>query len=448
MNNIDHAARTAWHDKLAFLQIDDAARAQVKAFAPLLDEHLAEMLDAFYGHVTNWPDLRAKVGDAANIPRLKEAQRTHWRALFSGEFDDAYIERVRRVGLAHERIGLEPSWYIGSYAYILARIVDLLSVRYKRKPKELSAMVAAIIKAIFLDMDNAILVYTEQLNAKHRAKLEALAGNFEASAKGVVDSVSSAATEVRASAESMVATAEETLQRAGAVATASDDTATNVQSVASAAEQLSQSIREIGDQVRRSREIAASAVEHAESTNGSIKGLTDAGERIGEVVNMISDIAAQTNLLALNATIEAARAGEAGKGFAVVAAEVKGLATQTADATKDIAAQINAMQTEVAGSTEAILQIGKIIEQISGVSTTIAAAVEQQDAATQEIARSVTEAANKTKEVSKHVADVNEAADHTGSSAKQVLDAAGELSRQGETLRDEVDKFLAAVRAG
>lgn len=437
-----------WREKLTFLGIDETTRVQVREFWAIIEDELPELLDGFYDHVFGWPQLSEKIGDRNNTGRLKAAQMNHWQRLFSGDFDQAYIDQVRKVGLAHERIGLEPSWYIGSYGYVLSWVGGRLAHRFKRKPEQMSAMLGAVVRAIFLDMDVAILVYNEQLKATHKAKLEELASGFEASAKTVVEGLASAAVELQASAETLVNTADETSGRAGTVAKTSSDTTANVQSVASAAEQLTGSIKEIAAQVGLAQTVSEQAVEHANQSNASIEGLTAAGEKIGEVVSMINDVAAQTNLLALNATIEAARAGEAGKGFAVVAAEVKALANQTAEATREIAAQIEAMQTEISGSAKAIHEIGRVIGQVSEVSTTIAAAVEQQDAATQEIARGVTTVATETNGVAENASDMIEAAEQTGASAKQLLEAAAELSHQGEVLKDEVGTFLTAVRAG
>lgn len=435
-------------DRLDFLEIDDESRRQLVAFMPIMEEHLDSLFDDFYGHVMSWSVLQDKIGNASNVQRLKDAQKTHWRQLFSGRFDDRYAEQVRRVGLAHLRVGLEPSWYMGGYAYVLARVVTFLSDRYRRRPQKLVTMMHAVTKAIFLDMDMAMTVYHEELQANHKAKLDELATEFEASVKAIADSLSSSATEMEASAESMAATAEQTNQQSAAAASASEQASTNVQTVASAAEELSKSVEEIGGQVQTSTQIATRAVEQAELSNSSIKGLAEAGEQIGEVVKLISDIAEQTNLLALNATIEAARAGDAGKGFAVVAAEVKSLANQTAGATNNIAEQISAMQREISGSVEAIQEVSAIIGQINAVATTVAAAVDEQGAATQEIARNVNEAAIGTREVSANISNLKESVGQTGETSAQVLKAAAELSRQGEMLREKVDTFLGAVRHG
>ena len=437
----------AWDDKLAFLMIDDEAKKQLVEFAPILEENLRELLDGFYEHVTRWPNLQEMLSDGANIARLKEEQTAHWRLLFTGRFDASYVEQVRKVGLAHERIGLSPSWYIGGYRYILDRVFQLLVAHFKKKPKEMTAMFSAVSKAVFLDMDLVMTVYNEQMLESHKTSLEKLAGEFEGSVKGVVDSLSGAAMEMKSSAESMASVADQTSERSSAVATASEQTSANVQTVASAAEELSASVKEIGSQVEKSTSTASRAVDTASQANESISGLAAAGEKIGAVVSMISDIAEQTNLLALNATIEAARAGDAGKGFAVVASEVKSLANQTANATEDISAQITAMQTEINGSVDAIQTVSGIIEEISAVAAAIASAVEEQGAATQEIARNVAEAATGTKEVSRNVARLSEVASETGSTASQVRDASNELSRQGENLSIEVDRFLAAVRS-
>jgi len=279
-----------------------------------------------------------------------------------------------------------------------------------------------------------------------RQQMLDMADSFDASVGGVVQSVSSASTEMQSSAQTLSATAEETAQQSQVVATASTDATQNVQTVASATEELSSSIQEISRQVAQSTQIAGSAVIEVQSTNEKIQGLAEAANKIGEVVAMITDIADQTNLLALNATIEAARAGDAGKGFAVVASEVKNLANQTAKATEEISAQIGGIQGATQTAVDAIGSIGGTINQLNEISSAIAAAVEEQGAATQEIARNVEQAANGTTEVSTNIAGVQQAAGETGSSANDMLSAATELSQQSELLRGEVDKFLSNIR--
>jgi methyl-accepting chemotaxis protein len=278
-------------------------------------------------------------------------------------------------------------------------------------------------------------------------KIDGLTRDFDSDVSLVVKTVASATTEMQATASSMTATAEETSRQATAVAAAAEQASTNVQTVASASEELSSSITEISRQVSESARIAAQAVQEADHTNTTVQGLADAAQKIGDVVKLINDIAGQTNLLALNATIEAARAGDAGKGFAVVASEVKSLANQTAKATEDIATQINAIQSATQNAVGAIQGIGKTIGAISQIATTIASAVEEQGAATQEIARNVQQAASGTTEVTSNISGVNQAAAETGTAATQVLASASELSQQSETLRGQVEKFLAAVKA-
>ena len=275
---------------------------------------------------------------------------------------------------------------------------------------------------------------------------EAIAA-YDESVRQSLAALGSAASDMRVTAEGMSATAEDTSRQASAVTSASEEALANVQSVASSTEEMTASIAEIARQVTQSTQIAAKAVEEAGRTNVTMRALTDAAQRIGEVVQLIQDIASQTNLLALNATIEAARAGEAGKGFAVVASEVKTLANQTGKATEEIASQIAAIQTATKSAVEAIKGIDGTIGQISEISTTIAAAIEEQGAATGEITRSTQETARGTEDVSRNIAGVNAAASKTGEAATHVLASSGELGRQAETLRAEVDQFLAKIRA-
>ncbi len=315
--------------------------------------------------------------------------------------------------------------------------------------------IGGMAKAVAVFKDNAIdrdrMMAAEE--AERRAKemrthaVEELVQSFDRNVSGILRTVASAATELEATAQSMLSTADQTKGQAASTAAAAEQASVNVQTVASATNQLTASINEISGQVTRSTNIASHAVGEAQQTNERVQGLVAQAQRIGDVVKLITDIASQTNLLALNATIEAARAGEAGKGFAVVASEVKNLANQTAKATDEIAAQIASMQEATSGAAAAINGIGDTIGTISEIATIIASAIEEQGSATGEIARNVQEAARGTHLVTTNITDVSNGATQTGSAATQVLGAAGELSRQSEVLRTEVERFLAGIRA-
>jgi methyl-accepting chemotaxis protein len=284
-------------------------------------------------------------------------------------------------------------------------------------------------------------------SAARRAELIRFADEFEAAVGAIVANVSSSAVQLEAAAGTLTRTAETTQSLSSQVAGASEEASTNMQSVASATEELSASVDEIGRRVKESSQIAEAAVRQAEQTDGRIGKLSRAAQEIGDVVKLITAIAEQTNLLALNATIEAARAGDAGRGFAVVASEVKSLASQTAKATDEISNHISGMQGATQESVAAIKEIGGTIGKISDIASTIASAVEQQSSATQEIARSVQNVAQGTQEAATNVMHVNRGATETGSASEEVLNSARTLSSESTRLREELDRFMANIRA-
>jgi methyl-accepting chemotaxis protein len=439
------------HDRevrLRFMRITDETGALLRDVWKIAEPKLPTILDGFYRHIMREPRLAQMIGN--DMPRLKAAQGSHWARLFNGRFDDEYIRGVRSIGLIHNKIGLEPRWYIGGYNYVLNQLAEIAVRANRLRSDHLAAVLAAINAAVMFDIDMAISVYQEAMLAERQERQNKVARaveDFDAQMKMALEAVSAAATKMQSTANVLAANAEESSRQTTSVASASEQASANVQTVATAAEQLSSSVAEISRQVTTSTKIAGQAVDQAHGTNEAMRGLTETAAKIGNVVKLIEDIASQTNLLALNATIEAARAGDAGRGFAVVAAEVKNLASQTAKATEVIREQIVSIQDATKGSVNAIEEIAATIASVNEIASTIASAVEEQGAATQEIARNVQQAARGTQEVSANIAGVGQAVGETGHVATEVLSAAEELTRQSDTLRGQVEGFFTTIRA-
>ncbi|WP_371507223.1 methyl-accepting chemotaxis protein [Bradyrhizobium sp. ORS 285] len=324
-------------------------------------------------------------------------------------------------------------------------------VPHRGEPTEMGAMADTLQvfkEALIAKRDaDALAARDAEAKIERGRRVDNITRQFETTIGEIVQTVSSASTELEHSAGALSSTASRSQEISTQVAAASEEASTNVQSVASATEELSSSITEISRQVQESARMAQEAVSQARQTNDRVGELSKAAARIGDVVELINSIAGQTNLLALNATIEAARAGEAGRGFAVVASEVKALAEQTAKATGEIGQQIGSIQAATQESVGAIRDISGTIERLSEISSAIAAAVEEQGAATQEISRNVQQASHGTQQVSANVADVQRGAAETGQASTHVLGAAKSLATDSDRLKREVASFLQSVRA-
>lgn len=439
--------------RLSFNRIGDEAIAALRQSKSFVMSELPAILDGFYDHISKFPETAKFFKNRQHMMHAKEMQLKHWAVILDGRFDETYEASVTKVGEIHNTLGLEPRWYIGGYTALVSGLVEAIGLRMpastfdRHAARKRVALQAAIVKAAMLDMDFAMAVYIEAGNRDRKSVLEKLATRFEKTIVGVVAVVASAATELQTAARSMTNSADRSAEQSRMVDASSKQASDNVRSVAAATEELTSSVNEISRQVSDSARVTGDAARDTDETAATMQRLSEGARKIGAIVEMINGIAAQTNLLALNATIEAARAGDAGRGFAVVAHEVKSLAEQTARATADIATQVGDMQASTSASVAAIAGITTTIKSLNDISTAIAAAVEQQGAATHEISRNVQRAAKGTGEVSETIGAINQSAGETGAAAAQVLSAASELSVQSEQLRAEVDKFLVTVRA-
>jgi methyl-accepting chemotaxis protein len=431
--------------RLMALGIDQETTELLRSIKPIVFPHFDDTMKAYGAHMRSHPELGGPPIPPDAIAEANKMSREHYGRLLDGVFDAEYFRMARAVAFRRAELGLPANRQFANLVFTMGAWSKLIQKHYRWKRDVAAATITALQRAFMLDWDVVGSSFMDALEQANTASRQSLADEVDTRVHGMITHVAGSIGELRQVSESMVATANETAREAGAAAASSEQASANVETVAAAAEELSASITEIARQVEQSARTAARGAQEAERTDETVQGLIRAADKISEVAKLINDIAAQTNLLALNATIEAARAGEAGKGFAVVAAEVKNLAGQTAKATEEITAQINAIQDATRDTVRVIHGIGGTIGEINEISTVIAAAVEQQGAATAEIARNVQQAAARTQEVSGNIANVNHAAAQTGKAAETVLATAEEVNGETERVNQVVKEFIQMI---
>lgn len=440
------------NERLNYLGIDASVRDDLRSLLPLIEPELPVILEAFYAHIASHDETRDFFSSRERVETASKRQAEHWRRLFTGQFDEAYEESARRVGLVHHKINLSPSLYMGGYAFVIERLqAAILGAGYSRvfnRASTLARKLGAVTKAVTLDMDLALEVYISNAeNAQRQAGMDEISAQFEAEFLAIADDVAQSAAMVRDAVDLISQKAYDSVDMSQTMISKSSTMKENVDGIAAAVEEMTGSIREISEQTTETARMGASATDAITATGETMSKLTHAAQSVGEIVSLIEGVAEQTNLLALNATIEAARAGEAGKGFAVVATEVKALASQTAGATEQISAQVADMQSIVTQAVQSIEAIGDIVSSFGSVGASISAAVEEQSAATQEISRNTSISADTMIDVHRIISDVGGEAEMAGEATKSVSEQVVRLQDRSAQMRENVGEFLSKLRA-
>jgi len=434
--------------RLANYTIDDRARHILRDMALLLDSHIGGAIDEVITGAAKLPQV-AEVYKQHNheFRRLEIAQI---QELLKAEFGLQYLERSRNTSEQQTSLGFEGRARMNSAAAMLRMSIAVLKRKHRFSPGALADRVNILSQALYFDLATTSSFYLQRMKeaaSARRQVIDQAISEFDGAIGVVIEAIKEASGSLTATSATVQQVTDDTLRRMASVSSGSVETSQSVDLTVAATEELSKSIQEIGQQTARSLEMARSAVSDTERTNKTILSLDEAAKRIGSVVGLISEIAAQTNLLALNATIEAARAGEAGKGFAVVAAEVKALANQTSGATEEISQQVTAIQEATKGAVKEIGSIARSIHQLTVVSTSIAAAVDEQSATTREIANSIQTAAGNTARGSVEIKSVEQAANQSAAAVGEISGWTARLSAQAQDLEAKVANFFNRVRA-
>ena len=370
--------------RLSFNMIDGTMGETLRQWKPFVLAEMAPVLDGFYDHVSKFSETSTFFKNRAHMMHAKDMQLKHWAIILDGRFDSVYESSVTKIGEVHNKLGLEPRWYIGGYNTLVSGMLSAIAERLpvgkfdRQAASKKAALQQAVVKAAMLDMDLAIAVYIEAGRRDRKQTLERLATDFEKAVGGVVDMVASAATQLESSAKTMVATAERTAGQSKVVAGASLDATRNVQAVSVAAEELTSAVTEISRQVSESTRMVGNATTSADEAGTTMNRLSEGAQKIGTIVDLITNIAAQTRPAGAQCHHRGGARGRCGPRLCRCCTGVKSLAEQTAKATAEIAAQIGDIQSSTSESVEAISSITSVIKSINEVSSAIASAVEEQ----------------------------------------------------------------------
>jgi methyl-accepting chemotaxis protein len=435
--------------RLTIYELDDQCRTRLAELGPIIQPHLGAALDGVIARAGCLPPELAALWHR-HRDEIRRIELTQFGALLKGQFDAAYLETCRKTIEQETALGFEARARMNCGAAIARAAADVIAGKYRFSAAAAIARSNIVSQAILFDIATTSTYYLQWLEkaaATRRKTIDEAISDFDGAINGVTKAIKEASGSLTLTSSTMQRVTEETLRCMASASTASGRTTTSVEVTMAATEELSSSIHEIGQQTAHGLDMARSAVVDAARSSNTIRSLDEAAERIGSVVDLISKIASQTNLLALNATIEAARAGEAGKGFAVVASEVKALANQTSRATAEISAQVTAIQDATKGAVDEIASIAARIQELTAVSTSIAAAVDQQGTTTREISSNVQTAVQNTASASVEIRSVEQAASESAAAVREIGTWTKRLSSDAQDLETKVTRFFERVRA-